>query len=90
MAMKSFVANGQAYFYYEGEDGKIYLKLGRYSGVSQKKDIAELRRSSDYPSEIRGKTVILKVCGSELTISEMTDLELFLKLEMEFDTQLLW
>ena len=87
MAMDTFVANGQAYFYYEGEDGKIYLKLGKYKGNFQQKDIAELKRAKEYA--FGEKTVILKICGVEIPVSEMTDLEIFLKLQ-EFNGQILW
>lgn len=87
MVMESFIANGQAYFYYR-KDGKVFLKLGSYSGKTQKKDIAQIKRSKAYPFE-KGENVILKVCGKELQVSSMSDLDIFLELE-KFGGQLLW
>ena len=87
MAMESFVANGQAYFYYES-NGTIHLKLGSYNGKTQKLAIAEIRRSDEYP--FGEEPVILNVCGHELKISEMTDLQIYLELDRLFGTQLLW
>ena len=88
MAMESFVANGQAYFYYKSGNGIIHLKLGSYQGKSQKLAIAELRRADEYP--FGEEPVILDVCGKELKISKMTDLQIYLELDRLFENQLLW
>ena len=89
MAMKSFVANGQAVFYDESNSDPVYLKLGAYSGSKpQKLAIAEMRRSDKYP--FGEEPVVLNVCGHELKISEMTDLQIYLELDKLFGSTLLW
>ena len=88
MAMENFIANGQAYFYYES-NGTIHVKLGAYRGSKpQKLAIAELKSLDEYP--FGKKPVILQVCGKDFRINEMTDLELYLKLDEEFGDELLW
>ena len=89
MAMESFVANGQAYFYESGQE--IHLKLGTFNGDNtedQKVAIAKIKQSSDYPFA-PDKEVKLSVCGKDIQISGETDLDIYLQLNT-LGNQLLW
>ena len=100
MAMESFVASRQTYWYWPEDESKdeskapIRIKLGTYFGEAdnreQFKNIAQLQRSEAYPFDPE-RPLIVVICGKEVDFTGKTDLEIYMELQDKFGmTQLLW